>query len=909
MRRAWTNLLPWLFLCCGCAGELAEVCRRTLDDVTVRVNLSLDCHSTRSGYDLDEDRISDVNLFVYSDGILKESLYSSDPDALTLQMNLKRKYRIYAVGNSGKIEPPETEDSIVDVVCSRGLSESGHLPVCGVSPEISPEHISGDLKIDMVRLAAKYRLAVDRSSLSRSTIRLTSVKLCQAADDVRPFSGSSVPESVSDGDCASYKDINMLNSGGEAVFYMLENCQGVLLPENQDPWEKIPDNIPLKKDVCTYLEIKARYSAAGISSDELVYRMYLGKDNVSDFNIVRNTDNLLTLSVTDEGAFRVSWRVDIGNVNDRRKLYFTRKVLEVYKDGMERSVDIYRNYYDMDYSVVPDLEAFEAAGLSYRVSGNTVSVRTGSDSPGERTARLFLSSWDGLLKDTCLIRTPDITGVFSDYIIRAPEYYGQWGTIEFPGASADNPVIVSAGSHSFVIGGDDMNEALSSGYRMVYLPEDRTKLYLNAISDRATEFTLRQGGDVTFLSLTPKLPRIGLYYEDIRDVLAVSECGEPYDLGVCLLDVKWTPISLYSFFFPDRIAKFYGEKPYYSVNETFNICFENPGFESNFNIEYVPGSFGPDEGESYLFRIKVCGLEADGTNVKHCVLNLYDDNFSKISSDLKVDVTPAFSGQGYKGEIVNWQIAPGSLQSYKAICPVWCDADTEIRRYCCNGSVEENLEMCFEEGEPCNMMSVSGSTITFRDPSPSDDFFEAGAYVIRKKVVNPYTGRVYFGYYSFDIILYMSIIASVDLRITGSSSSLMYMSYVPLSRFSSGKYADFWSQSNVTAVQVYNNYYKRAERLAVHENPANSVTSFYLPVALDNRSSYSAICNNIDVISWYEFSFFNQGKYSDTYEYCRKDIGTGYSEGSFYRMVRHCDLEKGLQGYVLEAYYKDFYNY
>ncbi len=113
----------------------------------------------------------------------------------------------------------------------------------------------------------------------------------------------------------------------------------------------------------------------------------------------------------------------------------------------------------------------------------------------------------------------------------------------------------------------------------------------------------------------------------------------------------------------------------------------------------------------------------------------------------------------------------------------------------------------------------------------------------------------------------------------------------------------------MTAVQVYNNYYKREERLAVHENPANSVTSFYLPVALDNRSSYSAICNNIDVISWYEFSFFNQGKYSDTYEYCRKDIGTGYSEGSFYRMVRHCDLEKGLQGYVLEAYYKDFYNY
>ena len=80
-------MLPWLFLCCGCAGELEEVCRKTSDDVTVRVNLSLDSHSTRSGYDLDEDRISDVNLFVYSDGTLSAHPVSLGPEKLLCKVN------------------------------------------------------------------------------------------------------------------------------------------------------------------------------------------------------------------------------------------------------------------------------------------------------------------------------------------------------------------------------------------------------------------------------------------------------------------------------------------------------------------------------------------------------------------------------------------------------------------------------------------------------------------------------------------------------------------------------------------------------------------------------------------------------------------------------------------------------
>ena len=42
----------------------------------------------------------------------------------------------------------------------------------------------------------------------------------------------------------------------------------------------------------------------------MIYRFYLGKDNTSDFSVIRNSDMLVTLTLTGEGLTEISWKVE-----------------------------------------------------------------------------------------------------------------------------------------------------------------------------------------------------------------------------------------------------------------------------------------------------------------------------------------------------------------------------------------------------------------------------------------------------------------------------------------------------------------------------------------------------------------------------------------------------------------------
>ena len=93
-------------------------------------------------------------------------------------------------------------------------------------------------------------------------------------------------------------------------FYALENRQGVLLPDNDDPWNKTPLSLDEKADLCTYLEVNCRLDGSGLCVGDVVYRLYLGQDNCTDFNIYRNSVLEVSLYLTVDGMKEaISWRV------------------------------------------------------------------------------------------------------------------------------------------------------------------------------------------------------------------------------------------------------------------------------------------------------------------------------------------------------------------------------------------------------------------------------------------------------------------------------------------------------------------------------------------------------------------------------------------------------------------------
>ena len=193
---------------------------------------------------------------------------------------------------------------------------------------------------------------------------VTSVKLCQTASAAAPFKDSFSPEDgmvEAEGDHVSEEDLDYLNAGGSVWLYCLENCQGTLLPENDDPWQKVPSELSEAAGRCTYIEVCASYTGVyegvEVASDNVVYRFYLGRDNVSDFTLERNKGVLVCLTVSDSGVFERDWKVDYG-----QSLPVVTASLEVTPDEsdirVEHSTELkahYSKYVDGVLSSVTDV--------------------------------------------------------------------------------------------------------------------------------------------------------------------------------------------------------------------------------------------------------------------------------------------------------------------------------------------------------------------------------------------------------------------------------------------------------------------------------------------------------------------------------------------------------------------------
>lgn len=309
-------------LATGCVQEDPQDDRRVTgvqsEAVTVRCEVTAGT-PTRSSIDADEDALEDINLYAYCDGKLEAMLYTQSPEDIRMKLYKGRTYNMYALANMGEVEAPVSEEDMKDHRYSVGsLREiEGAFPMAWMMEGFTIEGSSPSLGISLERLLARISFSIERSELD--DFQVTAIKLRQGALGVYPFREESRAESasdVADGDWASASDLSTVNAGGEIAFYALENRQGVLMPGNSDPCSKTPDGIPDNSELCTYLEMTSSYSGqyqgVTVSSDKVTYRFYLGEDNCTDFNVIRNKDVKINLKVTEDRIFDESWRVSYG---------------------------------------------------------------------------------------------------------------------------------------------------------------------------------------------------------------------------------------------------------------------------------------------------------------------------------------------------------------------------------------------------------------------------------------------------------------------------------------------------------------------------------------------------------------------------------------------------------------------
>ena len=270
---------------------------------------------TKSSISPDENLINDINIYAYRDGKLVEHVFKSNPTTVTFELNKGYTYNFYAISNMGEVNMPFNESQVGSnvnlwIATIDDLEEC--IPMAWKTTGVSITGNQKSINVKLERLAARIGFTLDASLVNGLTI--TSVRLCQSASVVRPFeSGGSkiVSEEESlDGDYATQGDLDALNAGKTIYFYTLENRQDNLLPQNTDPWQKVPDALGSKAELCTYIEAVGTFEEGFLFKGSVTYRFYLGKDNTSDFSVIRNTDMSVTLTLTGEGLTEISWKVE-----------------------------------------------------------------------------------------------------------------------------------------------------------------------------------------------------------------------------------------------------------------------------------------------------------------------------------------------------------------------------------------------------------------------------------------------------------------------------------------------------------------------------------------------------------------------------------------------------------------------
>ena len=312
--------------------------------VTVSIS-GEDFAMTRSSFSWSDTEIRDLQMVVSEDdGTLYDTVYSSSPASLSFRGRVGHHYNVLVAANiGGGIEVRTLEDFLAPRGIDRSEIASGGVPMYSSGDDgITVNPGQNAMVITLVRMLARVDFRVDRSLLATpSGLSVKDVRLHNAASAFTPFS-----ESVSAGegqvlqesfDYASPSDLAVLEGGGAISLYAFENMQGTLLQGNSDPWRKVPASLGDAAERCTWLEVKCSYESLGRSGDDITYRMYLGADATTNFDVQRNRIYKVTLIPTEDEIYgqRGSWKIESDDWTDRRpvSLAFSQTQKEIYVNG------------------------------------------------------------------------------------------------------------------------------------------------------------------------------------------------------------------------------------------------------------------------------------------------------------------------------------------------------------------------------------------------------------------------------------------------------------------------------------------------------------------------------------------------------------------------------------------------
>lgn len=302
---------------------------------------------TKSSFTDDAATVSDWTLLQFdaSSGQLLAVYYQASGSEIdSIAVVADRPYNWYAVANVGDVRDQfpagETTENVMKTWTVTGLAlHAAGLPMAwkDMGRSFSRADLSAGCKLEvaLTRLVAKYDIVIDKSALVRYSFTATGATI-EGPAHVRAFSVSRGTAVATTTDLATASDVAKMNGGGAVTFYAAENRYGDLPIADADA--KTPRNIGAA-DHPTFIEITGlatMLDGSGLSFPTK-YRFYLGTNATSNFDVIRNTENTVTLHLTDakidaaigeQDAIAAGanpeplWKVEVAPYTDVRKLLF-----------------------------------------------------------------------------------------------------------------------------------------------------------------------------------------------------------------------------------------------------------------------------------------------------------------------------------------------------------------------------------------------------------------------------------------------------------------------------------------------------------------------------------------------------------------------------------------------------------
>ena len=922
----------------ACACEKLE----QLEPQMVEVEVRAFGKGTKSAANVQETGISDMNIYAYCDGVLHGSVYAEGSSA-RITLDRSRNYTVYVLANVGEVIVPHAESELCDVSCAWELNSDGTLPMClreGCSVNLSDGIRSLDLPL--TRLVSKYSLSIE-PLLEHCEVQFKSVRICQAASSISPFSGASKASVTGPGDYAGPEDLSRLNAGESVDFYVPENCQGVLLPDNADPWQKTPDSIPEKAGLCTYMEIAGDWTTSGAEAD-LKLRLYLGSDNVTDFNVVRNTNVQVGLTLSDDGTLRSSWKSALEGLSDSRTLKFSQSFQYIYEEDGWTELPLQVSPSDMTfYAQVADEQV--DGSLELKTSGGKLYARSlfGGITLPEATVKV--ESWDGKQSGEMKLGLSYRPVEFTSYTAHIPQCAGEYGYITFDEVEGKE-VIVDVGGVSWNLDDGSLSDwqtqyDQTSGDMFCLNPSSRT-LYIHRQDENggAAEIGVKCfKAEKTFslaASYRPEL-KVGDGFITEAGCYSVTSSGTYYDSSITasLAYSDGTFLSMKHFRMPDELMTYNGVTTLAKAYSSFDTLYGMPTFTSDAGSKawFIPAYAVADKRYDYydstgfVQEVKAFGKEELDEATEYKLT--FKLNKSTLSAVARLQCVKAFPGQGHLGDVYNYQVAPGNLRSLSAAVPFPGKGPSE---HLVNWSIVHSTsdltatpQEAFTAGSSdiySSAAAVSGRNLTFTAMSTTV-FPACGQLALKGEVTNPYTKKSYTGYYTLDLVLYVSVGCQYDF-IYPSSPAKLGVSWVPFCEYSTKAYASIWSANLPFFIMICSHYDNSISKVKIpataSENSWFDTSEDYTPRAfIQDAAPYLVKHREI-----FEFDFYQMTDRVTEMVCNREGYGNylpgemkQYSDGrqGYYHFVRQYDVgnmpagtyNKGLDNYLVEAAYGSSY--